>query len=37
MRREIVGCEAAKYVRDFDHGEVAASEAAHQSVEDATQ
>jgi hypothetical protein len=30
---EGVGREAAKYVRDLDHGEGAASEVAHQSIE----
>ena len=37
MGREVVRREAAEDVRDLDHGQAAASEAAHQSVENATQ
>ncbi len=37
MRREVGGGEAAEDVRDLDHGGAAASEAAHQSVQDTTQ
>jgi len=37
MGREVVGGKAAEHIRHLDHGGGAASEAGHQSVEDASQ
>jgi hypothetical protein len=37
VRGKVVGSKAAQDVRDLDHGAAAASEAAHQSVQNTTQ